>query len=414
MSLSEAGQPHKSDIDNSIGDFVSYVVEHRQRPRSPSRHHSQSVPAASSENWPDDWFDDSLRIGYLKSFYDETEPYRQHPSFLLWLKSRDTSPLSTISSFRQGSSDEPLETKGKAVMYPTDTLDQRRPKNLKPDTLHPSVEPGSHISGSTENIMKDQPTSSYHPSPNPEDKIPQLTQGTLNLIIQAVNTIVAKALDQKLGPDHRRPAIVFDDPASNDTRYIAQRDWRPEEIGFFDPDCKEPGPVVTINHHIYYRDVYAFIDRLKDVALLRSMEKPRVVLPQLLRGSALIWYSTELFANEREMLRLVPLEYWYTQLITRFKKRTSDALYALQVEKYTIANAREGKSPRIYAQSLFRHAKTAQITSVYNRLMIAWNNLDWQFRVHIPEPKEDTTMQDFLNALDSKSIYLERDGKTRY
>ena len=127
--------------------------------------------------------------------------------------------------------------------------------------------------------MRDQPTSSYHLSPNPEDQIPQLTQGTLNLIIQAVNTIVAKALDQKLGPDHQRPAIVFDDPTSDNTQDIAQRNWRPEEIGFFDPDYGEPGPIVTINRHIYYRDVYAFIDWLKDVALLWSIAKTRAVLP---------------------------------------------------------------------------------------------------------------------------------------
>ncbi len=144
------------------------------------------------------------------------EPYQQHPSFLLWLKFQDIPPLSTISSFRQRSSDEPLETKGKAVMYLTDTLDQRRLKNLKSDNLHPSVELGSHISDSTENIMRDQPTSSYHLSPNPKDQIPQLTQGTLNLIIQVVNTTVVKALDQRLGPDHRRPAIAFDDPTSSD------------------------------------------------------------------------------------------------------------------------------------------------------------------------------------------------------
>lgn len=91
--------------------------------------------------------------------------------------------------------------KGKAVIYPTDTLDQRRLKNLKPETLQPSIEPKSYISGSTENIMRDQLITLYHPSPNLEDQILQLIQGILNLIIQVVNTIVAKALDQKLGLD---------------------------------------------------------------------------------------------------------------------------------------------------------------------------------------------------------------------
>ncbi len=122
------------------------------------------------------------------------------------------------------------------------------------------------------------------------------------------------------------------------------------------------------------------------------MEKTRAVLPQLLRRSTLIWHSTELSANEREMLRLVPLDYWYTKLITRFKERTLDALRALQIEKYMATDAQDGKNPRIYVQAIFRHARAAQMTSIYNQLMIAWNNLDWRFRVHIPELKEDTTI----------------------
>ncbi len=36
----------------------------------------------------------------------------------------------------------------------------------------------------------------------------------------------------------------------------------------------------------------------------------------------------------------------------------SDILYVLQVEKYIITNAQEGKSPRIDTQSLFRNTKT--------------------------------------------------------
>ena len=212
------------------------------------------------------------------------------------------------------------------MIYPADIIDEPQEKRQGPKNLQPSVEPVSHISGATENIMRDPPAASSHQSPDPEDEIPQLTQGTLNLIGRAVNTAVTRAVDramnQRLGPEHRRPVVEVEDPTS-DTRDIREKDWRPEEIGFF---CDESGPVVTINRHIYYRDVYAFINRLKDVALLRSMEKTRTVLPELQRGSALIWHSTELSVTEKEMLRMVPLDYWYTRLIARFKERAPDAL----------------------------------------------------------------------------------------
>lgn len=42
------------------------------------------------------------------------------------------------------------------------------------------------------------------------------------------------------------------------------------------------------------------------------------------------------------------------------------------------------------------------MSSIYNELMIPYNNLDWQFRVHIFEPKKDTTIQGFFYALDRK------------
>ena len=49
------------------------------------------------------------------------------------------------------------------------------------------------------------------------------------------------------------------------------------------------------------------------------MEKTQDILPQLLRGSALIWYSTEFSAIEKEIPRIVPLDYWYRHLIAQFK-----------------------------------------------------------------------------------------------
>lgn len=72
--------------------------------------------------------------------------------------------------------------------------------------------------------------------------------------------------------------MAFDDYTFNNTWDIAEKNWRPEEIGFFDPNCEESGPVVIINCHIYYWDVYVFIAQFKNIVLLWSMEKTWVVL----------------------------------------------------------------------------------------------------------------------------------------
>lgn len=53
------------------------------------------------------------------------------------------------------------------------------------------------------------------------------------------------------------------------------------------------------------------------------------------------------------MLKLVFLEYWYTQLITQFKEKRLDILQALQIEKYITTNVQKKKNPYIYIQLLF-------------------------------------------------------------
>lgn len=89
-------------------------------------------------------------------------------------------------------------------------------------------------------------------------------------------------------------------------------------------------------------------------------------------------------------------------------------LHILQIEKYTTTDAQGGKNSHIYVQSLFRHSKTTQKTLVYNQLMIAYNNLNWRFRVYISEPKEDITIQDFLDVLDGKTSTWRKKIKHHY
>lgn len=88
----------------------------------------------------------------------------------------------------------------------------------------------------------------------------------LNLIKQAIHYAMTEILDQRLKPDRCRPAFVKKDLLSNiRDRY---KDWRPEEIEFFDPNCEESSLVIIPNCYSYYPDVYAFIDRLKKIAIL--------------------------------------------------------------------------------------------------------------------------------------------------
>ncbi len=200
-------------------------------------------------------------------------------------------------------------------------------------------------------------------------------------------------------------------PPTSETHPIGQgstptgftKEWTADDIGFFDPGLEGDGPVVNVGRHVFYRDIYAFVDRLKDMMNLRGEDKLRAVLPQCFRGSALIWHSTELSDMEKDLLRQASLSSWYQAMINRFKQRTPMALASLQQSRYTMTDAQSGKDPRLFAQDIFRSAKAANMESIHNQLTIAWNNLDWRFRANIPEPTATTSVRKFLEQLDSMS-----------
>jgi hypothetical protein len=105
--------------------------------------------------------------------------------------------------------------------------------------------------------------------------------------------------------------------------------------------------------------------------IIRGDDKLRTILSQCFRGASLIWHSTELSDMKKNLLRQTNLASWYQVLINRFKKRAFLALSALQNSKYTLTDARSEKDSRLFAQQIFRSAKTVNMNSVHNQLTIA-------------------------------------------
>ena len=180
------------------------------------------------------------------------------------------------------------------------------------------------------------------------------------------------------------------------------KNWFVEEIEFFDSIAESIDSIINVEKHIFYRDVYAFTDRLKDMTTLKNDIKLRTVISQCLRESTFIWHSIELFVLKKKMLKDASLINWYNALIRRFKKRTSVALTIMQIIKYTMKNAKQHKNSRMFAQNFFRAVKAANLILTHNQLTIAWNNLIWQFRQHISKFTEQIIMREFFEQLDSQ------------
>ena len=183
---------------------------------------------------------------------------------------------------------------------------------------------------------------------------------------------------------------------------------RAEHVGYFDPEYQpehgQQGPVVNAGKYVYYRDVYVFVDRLKDLAMQHDVKQ---VISSCFRGSALMWYSMELTDLERTGLRNSDPALWYTTLINRFKTRTSVALSQLVGQTYSLHDIKH-TSPRAFIQQMLHLAKSAEFHSTYNQLTLLWNQFAVNLRRDLPEPQPSTTIGQFLEQVDTKTpIWME-------
>ena len=115
-------------------------------------------------------------------------------------------------------------------------------------------------------------------------------------------------------------------------------------------------PIVLNRRYTIYRDIFNFINRLKDITTRRSKDKLRTILPKCLKGSISKQYLTKFLSIEKDLLRTTSLSNQYKVLTTRFKESNSTTLNVLEKEKYTIANARTRRYPRDYTYNVFGHA----------------------------------------------------------
>lgn len=67
---------------------------------------------------------------------------------------------------------------------------------------------------------------------------------------------------------------------------------RAEGIGYFDPEYQEEGkkndtPIINAGKHVFYKDVFVFTERLKDLAKQHGDETIERLITSCLRGTVL-------------------------------------------------------------------------------------------------------------------------------
>ena len=209
--------------------------------------------------------------------------------------------------------------------------------------------------------------------------------------------------------DHHQHPDLEDDLPLPPTR---SPPFKAEDIGFFDPGFQPeqehgkttPGPVVNAGKHVYYLDVFVFVDRLKELARKHGPAKVIDLIPSCLRGSALIWWTVEVDDLAKELLECSKkLEQWTTILIRQFRTMPTEALTALCSSTYNLQDLQRGISPRMWIHGQIHLARSAELDSVFNQLTIIYGRMALYFQEQLDPPLPTTKLSDFLHRVDMKT-----------
>lgn len=91
-------------------------------------------------------------------------------------------------------------------------------------------------------------------------------------------------------------------------------------IGYFDQNFDDNERLTNTGKHVFYKDVYAFIDKFQDVPVIYGMAKIKKVMSTCSRDGDFSWHPMELTDLEKGLFHTSCIEQCYEALAKRFRK----------------------------------------------------------------------------------------------
>jgi hypothetical protein len=184
--------------------------------------------------------------------------------------------------------------------------------------------------------------------------------------------------------------------------------WIAADLEFFDPAYDEKFTFTddSMQHaekNTYFKNVHLFIDRVKDIVVIKKVETVRNNLYTCLRDIAMTWYTAELFEETKKLVRTSNnLDVWKRYLIKRFRDRSNVIMIIIIRERYIMNDARRRRESREYANVIMRAARSVELESESHQVMMIYNDLNLKFQRDISMSTLITQIQNFLQHLDDK------------
>ena len=84
--------------------------------------------------------------------------------------------------------------------------------------------------------------------------------------------------------------------------------------------------IIIVSKHTYYKNMYVFVNRLKNQIQRHNYNQIKSVIYDCLRNDAQYWYIYEFVNVIKKTLRHASLNNWYFQFIIRFKFKTFEIM----------------------------------------------------------------------------------------
>ena len=162
--------------------------------------------------------------------------------------------------------------------------------------------------------------------------------------------------------------------------------------------------MIIVRKHIYYKNVYVFVNRFKNQVKQHDHEQIKNVIYNCLRDDANYWFTYEFDDFIKKTLCHASLNFWYSQLIIRFKFKTTTIIQEITSQTYNLNKMKIDINSRNWIMHMLRQIKIAELIFNYNQLIMIWNRFDVIFRRDIFEFTKRIFLRQFMKQIDNKKF----------
>ena len=230
------------------------------------------------------------------------------------------------------------------------------------------------------------------------------------VVTQTINDIRAEIRQEmqqiQQNNDQSESFEFFDSSDSFDENNDENSFWRFEDLNFFDIKLStffEFDSMIKNDKNVYYRNVYLFCERIRNLIVIKSEKLIRINLNICFFDYALIWYISELKTLNRVDLRNFFLEKdWIKKFKLRFKLNHFAVIDALVFERYILVDVRSDRESSSYVQQIVSHVMNANFQNTHQQFIWAWKNLDFSLKRDISTSNDITSLTNFLHLIENK------------